>query len=272
MQMPDATEIAETTVTVTGSEAVLTDTVSGGTVLRFVPMPLIPVELVIDPSATSDNGSQQGGRPGTSFQLKQSSQNQPNPMQFGLTLQRDNQNQDEDEANASINLTTPRNGNGNPGFAAPPGSYRLVARGSGPWYIKSASYGTSDLLTQSFVVAVGAGSGTIRLIVGNQTGTLQSTVTLKGQPSAQSWIYLIPNFPSATPFYIQRVNNDGSFYASYLPPGNYQAVAFEHRRPGDFADPAVLAPFSTFVRSVTITAGASSSLNLNAVPQAELQP
>jgi hypothetical protein len=273
MQTPEAMEVAETSVTVTGSEAVLADA-SGGTVLRFVPIPLIPVELVIDPSATSDNGNQQGGRPGPSLQFKQSSQNQPNPMQFGLTLQSDNQNPDEDEASASINLTTPRNGNSNgtPGFTAPPGSYRLVARGSGPWFIKSASSGTSDLLTQSFVVAAGSGSGTIRLIVGNQAGTLHGTVTLKGQPSAQSWIYLIPNFPSATPFYSQRGNNDGSFYASYLPPGTYQAIAFEHRHSADYTDPAVLAPFSTFARSVTITAGVSPSLNLNAVPQAELQP
>ncbi len=272
IQTPEAMEIAETSITVTGSEAVLTDaTASAGTVLRFVSVPLIPVELAIDTSATSDNNNQQGSRPATSIQLRQSSsQSQPNPMQFGLTLQRDNQ--DEDEASASINLATPRNSTSAPGFTAPPGSYRLVARGSGPWYIKSASYGTSDLLSQSLVVAAGAGSSTIRLIVSNQTGTLRGTVKLKGQPSAQSWIYLIGNSPSATPVYTQRGNNDASFYSSFLPPGTYQAIAFEHRHSADFTDPAALAPFSAYVQPVTITPGASSSLDLNAVPQAELQP
>src|SRR5258707_10378184 len=77
MQTPEAMEVAETSVTVTGSEAVLADA-WGGTVLRFVPIPLIPVELVIDPSATSDNGNQQGGKPGPSLVFKQSYQNLPN--------------------------------------------------------------------------------------------------------------------------------------------------------------------------------------------------
>jgi hypothetical protein len=238
-------------------------------VLRFVGVPSIPVEVVVDPGATSDNGSQQGVRGVNSIQLKQfSSQNQPNAMQLGLALRRESQ--EEDEASGSIGPTAPRNGT--PGFTAPPGSYRLIARGSGSWYIKSASYGTSDLLSQNLVIAAGGGSGTIRLVVSNLTGTLQGTVNLKGQPCARAWIYLVPSAPSVTPVYSQPGSNDGTFYGWSVPPGTYQAIAFEHRHSADFSDPAMLAAFSTYVQSVTVTAGVPASLNLNAVPQGELQP
>jgi hypothetical protein len=85
-----------------------------------------------------------------------------------------------------------------------------------------------------------------------------------------AWIDVIPTAPSAVPFYSIRSGMDGSFNFSSLPPGNYQVICFQSRYSADFRDPKVLAPFTTYVRSVTVTPGNKSTVDLDAVPDAEM--
>ena len=204
-QNQEGMQFAETRVTVTGAGS---EAETAGVALRFVEIPAIPVDLSIDPSATSDNtsgssgnyqpnGSQMAVRSGSSTQLPTfglGSQSNPTPQQFGLTLQR--VDQDDDEMMTTVGLQQRREGAAV--FMAPPGTYRLTARGQGRWYILSASFGTSDLSRENLVVAAGASSATIHLVVTNQTGSLQGTVKLNGQP-VSSWISLISTTPSLTP-------------------------------------------------------------------------
>jgi hypothetical protein len=272
VQNQEVSEIAETSVTVTGAETLDADSsgsTSAGAVLRFVSTPSIPVELSVDPSATSDNAPRGMTAPALSSFPRNNSQ--PTPMQFGLSLLRtDSDALDDDGARPSIPLVTPRNGN--PVFNAPPGTYRLASRGISPWYIKSASYGASDLLAQGISVTSGGAGAPIRLVVSNQTGSLESEVLLKGSPARACWIYLIASTPSTSPVSVLRCGNNGSLITQYLPPGSYQAIAFEQRRSADLTDPASLSPYSTYVQSVTITAGTQAKVSLNVVPQTEERP
>jgi hypothetical protein len=276
-QNQDGMEVAETRVTVTGAAS---EAETAGVTLRFVAIPAIPVDLSIDPSATSDNTSSSSGnyqpnsqvavRTGSSMQLPsfgQSGQNTPTPQQFGLTLQRVDQNDDDGMTNVGLQQRR----EGAAVFMAPPGTYRLTARGQGRWYIRSASFGTSDLSGENLVVAAGASSATIHLVVSNQTGSLQGAVKLNGQP-ASSWVYLISTTPSLTPIINIRTNSGGTFSNPYLPPGTYQAVAFERRHAADFTDPETLKAYSIYLQTVTVSAGNQSTLNLNAVPQIEVAP
>jgi hypothetical protein len=155
-------------------------------------------------------------------------------------------------------------------FTAPPGSYRLQSRSSGVWYIQSASYGDADLLRQELVVAPGAAGTPIRLVVSDQTGSLQGTVNLNGSPAA-CWVYLIPGGVNASVISL-RSNGSGNYAAPHLPPGSYQAIAFERRHSANYRDAASLAPFTGHVGSVTVNAGAKQTLNLEAVPVAEVAP
>jgi hypothetical protein len=77
---------------------------------------------------------------------------------------------------------------------------------------------------------------------------------------------------SAVPFYTMRSNIDGSFNFSSLPPGIYQIIAFESRHSLDYRDPKMLSPFSTYLRSVTISSGNKASVEADVVPDAELNP
>jgi hypothetical protein len=240
---PDNPEQAETTVTVPDHDI-------SGVTLRFAPIPSIPIELVTDTSSTSDNA-------------------QPTPTipQLGLTLQSSQTDSERDDS--TIRPITRRDQS--LAFTTPPGSYHLQGRNTGAWYIKSATYGDSDLLQEDIVVVPGSAGTPIRVVVSNQTGSLQGTVDLNGVGAA-CWIYLIPTSPSAEYVISLRSSSTGSYTSAHLPPGNYQAIAFEHRHSANYRDPASLAPFSSHVHSVTVNAGDKPTLNLDAVPVAEVAP
>jgi hypothetical protein len=238
----ESPEEAETTVTVGDHDI-------SGVALQFSPVPSIPVELVVDSSATSDNTQP------------------PNLPQLGLMLESD---RDDPERGDSTVRPMPRHDQSF-AFNAPPGSYRLQGRNTGVWYIKSATYGASDLLQQNLTVVPGAAGTPIRIVVSNQTGSLQGTVNLNGSP-AQCYVYLIPSGANAQSVITVRSGSSGSYTAAHLPPGNYQAIAFERRHSANYRDPESLAAYSTFVHSVSVQAGDKPTLNLDAVPVAEVAP
>ena len=238
---PEGSARGETTVTVPNHDV-------SGVVLRLAPTPSIPVELVMDSSVTSDNSSP------------------PNIQQLGLMML----NTDiEPEHGGVVQVETGRNGI--PSFQLEPGTYHLQARAHGTWYVKSVSYGDSDLLDHNLVVSPGTGGSPIRVTVSNQTGSLQGTVSLNGVP-AVCWVYLIPNFPSASPFISLRNASNGAYNLAYLPPGTYQVIAFEHRHSADYRDPEALAAYTTHVHSVTVNEGEKPTLDLDAVSAAEVVP
>ena len=241
MANADAAEMAETTITVPDHDI-------SGVVLRFSPVPSIPLELVADGSSNTDSTA-------------------PGLSQFGLVL--NSEQADSDGGYVGVGLSSRTNQTFF--FLAPPGNYRLVGRNTGAWYIKSASYGDSDLLTQNLVVAPGASGIPIRITVSSETGSLQGTVKLNGNPAA-AWVYLIPNGPSAQANYSTRSNSNGSYNFAHLPPGSYQAIAFERQHAVDYRTPGSLSPFDNHASSVTINVGDKPTLNLDAVPAAEVTP
>jgi hypothetical protein len=243
VRAPDGIVEGETTVIVADHDV-------SGVVFHLEPVPVLPVELQVDGAATSDNP-------------------QPSLMQFGLMLNKSEV--DPDSFSFTLPLTAQRGGTTS--FTVSPGSYRLRARNDqGAWYIKSASYGISDLLQQELVVAPGAGGGApIRITVSNQTASLQGACMLGGVQAA-CWVYLIPTTPSATTVFTVRSNEQGIYHYAHLPPGSYQAIAFEQMHSVDYGDAAVLTPFTTHVRAVTLNPGEKPTLDLDAVSDAEMAP
>ncbi len=125
----------------------------------LLPVPSLPVEMLVDGGTTSDN-------------------QQPNLQQFGLTLE--NNQSDAEVLSSSIRLIAQRDRT--LAFTVPPGSYRLRARGNGAWYIKSASYGASDLLRQDLTMGPGVGGMPIRITVSNQTGECPGRLQAERRP------------------------------------------------------------------------------------------
>lgn len=237
----DSMEYGESAVTIA-------DHPVSGVVVRLATVPSIAVELVQDAGTTSDK----------SLTIPQ----------LGLMLEPTQESSSRRGSYPIAPITSRERGTY---FRAPPGSYRLTARNAGQWFVKSATYGTTDLLQQDMTIAPGAGSSAVVLTVSNQTGSLSGIAGLNGSPSQVS-IYLMPAGPSAVSVYSTHSRSDGSFNFSYLPPGTYQAIAFESRHAANYRDPKALADYGSYLHPVTINAGEKATLDLTAVPQTELVP
>ncbi|HEY0163435.1 MAG TPA: carboxypeptidase-like regulatory domain-containing protein [Edaphobacter sp.] len=218
-----------------------------GVVLHLSPILPIPVQLVIDSGATSTTTL-------------------PTAQQLGLFMQRS-----DETPQAGLMMASIMGGNQNPSFRLTPGTYRLTTRYPGQWFVKSATYGGTNLLRDDLNVVAGGGNSPIVVTVSNQTGSLQGAVKLQGAPCA-CWISAIPSAESTAPSYFTRSNNDGGFTFYTLPPGSYQVIAFESRHMADYRDPHTLEPFNTSIKSVTVTEGNKASVDLDAIPTAELNP
>ena len=230
----DGSEQAETRIKVGQHD-------DGGVVLRFAPLSPIPVELVVEPSSTSDN----------SYSLT--------IARLGLSLE--NMRPDLADTGDSMERLITWNDQTSV-FNPPAGRYRLRAQSDGSWFVRSASYGTSDLLRQELMVAPGAGTLPIRIVASNQTGSLSGTVRSNGQ-SVAAWVYLVASMPSATPVLIVHTDADGLYTRSAMPPGAYRAIAFEHMHGVNYEDQDVLASLNNAMQSVTLNAGDKATLNLD---------
>lgn len=247
LNMGEVFEYGETTITIA-------DHPVSGVVLRMAQVPATPVELIQDSGSTSDKASQ--------------ATPQPTVQQLGLMLE---SSQDMPFRRGSFSAGPVSVGGGGNAFRVPPGTYHFMARNSGQWFVKSATYGTADLLQQDLMIASSAGSTPVVVTVSNQTGSLRGVATMNGNP-ASVWVYLVPMGPSATPVYTTRSGTDGSVNLPYLPPGSYQAIAFESRHSANYRDPKAFAAYATYVRSVSVNAGDKATLSLDAVPSLELVP
>jgi hypothetical protein len=242
----DGSSYGETRVTVSDRD------VQGVTLHISRVLPLA-VEVAADPALTSDN--------------------KPPPVeQLGLTFVRT------DAAPGVMNqmiFLSSRGGvssqGGNGGVTLLPGTYRLRAQAQMPWYVESANLGGTDLMSQELTVEAGSSMGPLRLVVSNQAGTVHGTVKLSGNP-AQSWVYLVPSGAGLGAVSIARSGPDGVLDRGFVPPGSYRVLASEEQLFLRLSDPAVQAKYSTYIQTVTVAAGETANVELEAIPAAELKP
>jgi hypothetical protein len=243
---PNGQEHAETAVTVADHDV-------SGVLLRFTPLSVVPVELVVDAASTDSAHSD------TAI---------PDVPQLGLMLE----NSDPGTLGGLQVFTASSERGQPPAFRLPPGTYQL--RGQqlfNHWYVRSISRGTTNLLIQPLVLGPGGSSEPIQVVASNQTSGLKVSLKLNGRP-VSGQVCLISTSPSATPLLKAPTTPDGTLNWPYLPPGSYLAVGFESGSNVDLLDPEAQAIFSSHTKSVTLTPGEALNLDLDAVPESELQP
>lgn len=210
-----------------------------GIVVQLAPVAPITVEVNVDPHASTASP--------------------PSPQELGLQLVAEQQEQGSRRENAIRLQTRPGH---SPMLLPRPGQFRLIAAPRSSWYIESASYGGAEVLGQVLTVNAGSGSPPLQLVVNNRMGSLEGRVTTPGGAPADAWVALLPTFASALPMITLRAGSDGSFSLPSLQPGNYLALALEHRTVSDLQDPAVRNGLGLRPQTVSIEPGTRSTLDL----------
>lgn len=240
LQSREGMSEGEAQVTVAGRDV-------AGLTMHYSQTPRIPVEVAIEPGVSTDNLTI------------------PVARSLGLMLVSKVTNGEGFEQTYA--LTTDLNKVD--GFAVPHGRFHLQARSMGQWYVTSADYGGTNLLTDDLVAGLESGGQTVRIRISSQTASLSGTVKMGDQP-VQAYVYLLATMPTAMPVILIQGNLDGSFSRSSLPPGSYRVLATQEKITEDPRDPASLARYLGKVQTVSLSPNGKDTLNLEAVPAAEM--
>lgn len=122
-----------------------------------------------------------------------------------------------------------------------PGRYRVRVDVTPVRYIAAVSSGGTDLLRQPLVVTPGVASPPIEITVRDDGAHLQGEIehwaeetkarwpsfNVPGQPTA--CVYLVPVAESSGQFRVISISQDGKFEMMQIPPGEYQAFAFDRQ-------------------------------------------
>ena len=194
-----------------------------GLALHLVDTPSIPIQVTLD-AATSETSTTAAGQTVPT--------QQPTAQNMNLFLHRTDDSDLDTQGDVRAAIQPDKSFV----FQAGSGSYRLQGSNGGPWFVERATYGTTDLLTQSLTVSSGAGGETIQVLASSGFGQLGGTVRRNGV-GVMGFVYFFPHEPSLTPVYLTQSNASGA-YSHRLPPGSYTVVAFEHRFAGNLRDVA----------------------------------
>lgn len=155
-------------------------------------------------------------------------------------------------------------------FRVPAGRYRLEGFGQGTWFVTSATYGVTDVLTSELLVGPGGGGQVIRVLASNEHGRVRGRVAGAGGRE-DLWVYLLPQQPALSVPGAFGVAADGTFQA-WVPVGSYAAVAVEGQLQQNLRDPEVLARLATDATTVKVLKDAETAVNLDLAAAGEVKP
>ena len=238
-------------VTVTGHDP-------ASAIVRLAPDPQLAVELVAGTLAFASQSSNSSS--GNSLPEL------PNVQMFNLLLHDQFANGETQEQDIRIRQEADKSTS----FRVPPGRYRLIASGGGPWHIQSASLGATDLLLDDLVIGPGSAGGTLRIVVSNEIGTVHARTNLP--LGASAWMYLIPRGPSLIPVRPILVTSNGSatsIATASVQPGAYTALLLDTQIQKDPRDPAFLVSFASGPTDVEVRSGTDTSFSLDLAKRKE---
>jgi hypothetical protein len=156
------------------------------------------------------------------------------------------------------------------------GRYTVELMPQPPWYVQSAEYGQTNLLTDDLVLTSGAPPSTIKVTLRNDVATLTGTVTQHGGAEVPATIVAIPDgLAKAAPqigyYYPPQDKNSapGEFTLGSLAPGEYMVLAFDHAEDIEYSNPDVLQNYTSQAAHVTLAPNQRAKVTLELIRTGE---
>lgn len=146
-----------------------------------------------------------------------------------------------------------------------PGRYRAeLATAVG--YIKTARFGSVDLLRDDLEISRGVTLPEIEISLGDEGGTLAGMVRIQ-KPVEQASVLLVPESVSLAPSTVIWTNAYGVFQRE-LAPGAYKAYAFEDVEQIEYTNPDALEKYASQAVHVVLAVGETTNVTLDLIPAA----
>ncbi len=144
-----------------------------------------------------------------------------------------------------------------------PGRYSLEVATTQPWYVRSATSGTTDLLREELVVGAGRHPEPLQLVLRDDGANLKIHVVAEGRPAAGS-VLLFSDQTTLTNALTGSSAPGGEISFAGLAPGEYKLLAFdaETLESLEFRNPEALAPYASKAVTITVHPGEEATLNV----------
>jgi len=158
-----------------------------------------------------------------------------------------------------------------------PGEYRVQAFGGvpgslQPLYVKQIRFGSVDVLTKPFVIS-GSTADMLDIVFAKGGGKITGIVRAESQQVVDgTMIVLVPDQRERRDLYrMTRSDSSGRFTFPPVPPGSYQAFAWQQIEPNSWLDPAVLGPYENRGARANVSGSSDVSLELKLIPPPDVR-
>jgi Carboxypeptidase regulatory-like domain len=158
-----------------------------------------------------------------------------------------------------------------------PGRYTAVLDAREGWYVASAEFGQTNLLTDDLLLTSGAPPSPLIIVLRHDSASLAGSVHVPDDFASQVTIVAVPEAaskaaPGITYWYPPRHKNGPppEFMLDSLAPGSYLIFAFEHAEGLEYSNRDVLESYVSQAAHVTLSPGqrAKVTLELIRIPEA----
>jgi hypothetical protein len=145
-----------------------------------------------------------------------------------------------------------------------PGKYFVDLQPNPPWYVQSATSGTTDLLREELVITPGHHPDPIDIVLHDDGATVSGSVRVEGQPVAGA-VLLVPEQGSMTQVRLAQAVPGGEFIFDRVPPGEYKLLAFDSVESLEFRNPLVMASYLSKAAQVTLRPNEQANLTVEEI-------
>jgi hypothetical protein len=142
-----------------------------------------------------------------------------------------------------------------------PGKYNLQIHSYGPWYVQSATSGSTDLLRQEF--EVDARPQAINVVLRDDDASINATV--RSEERLRQVAVLLVREDAPRDVVTTYIVPGGQFTINGLAPGNYSVLAFESVENLEYSKPEVLSDYLQKATHVTLQANQSLDLTIDQI-------
>jgi hypothetical protein len=132
-----------------------------------------------------------------------------------------------------------------------PGKYSADVTPWGPWYVQSAQYGTTNLLSDDVTIASGQ-SYPIEIVLRDDGATLTGSLKHNGVDDTPMTLIVAPQPAGKRGVKVLHTSQPG-FAMNGLAPGDYLVFAFDHGDEIEYTNPDALQPYASQATPVTLS-------------------
>jgi hypothetical protein len=144
-----------------------------------------------------------------------------------------------------------------------PGRYSLDVSTMAPWYVRSATSGTVDLLREDVVIGSGRRLAPVEIVVRDDSARLKGNILADGQASS-GWVLVCADQQLLSQARTTLIPAGSGFEFAGLAPGEYKVLAFDRDTFAmlEFRNSEVMAPYLSKATHVTLHAGEEATINI----------